>query len=145
MARGARQSGAVHRKPRPRVVIVDDHAVMLDHAARALADEFTVAALFRDVKSLMEQWQEVGPDAIVLDVSLLDGNGFDAARRLRASGCDAPIVFLSVYEAPEFVRAGWAAGGIAYVAKRDLSAALVPAVCAALRGRRYVSASIASP
>jgi DNA-binding NarL/FixJ family response regulator len=37
------------------------------------------------------------------------------------------------------------AGGVAYVAKRDLVADLVPAIRAALRGRRFLSASIDSP
>jgi DNA-binding NarL/FixJ family response regulator len=52
-------------------------------------------------------------------------------------------VFLSVHEATEFVHAAWEVGAMAYVAKRDLNCALVPAVRAALRGRRYVSAAIA--
>ena len=134
-------AGVVGQVDRPRVLIVDDHALMLEYAARTLETEFIVAARLRDVRSLMNEWEAVQPDLIVLDVSLTDGNGFEVAGRLRACGCGAPIVFLSVHEGPEFVRAAWEAGGIGYVAKRDLRTGLVSAVRAGLRGRRYVSAS----
>jgi DNA-binding NarL/FixJ family response regulator len=135
------RSGAPGQADRPRVLIVDDHALMLEYAARTLETEFVVAGRLRDVRSLMNEWAAAQPDLIVLDVSLTDGNGFEAVGRLRACGCGVPVVFLSVHEGPEFVRAAWEAGGIGYVAKRDLRSSLVSAVRAALRGRRYVSAS----
>jgi DNA-binding NarL/FixJ family response regulator len=52
-------------------------------------------------------------------------------------------VFLSVHEEPEVVRASWAAGGLGYVAKRDLAGELLPAIRSALRGQRYTSAAVA--
>jgi DNA-binding NarL/FixJ family response regulator len=124
------------------VLVVDDHRLMLEHVARVVCEEFTVAALVCDVTSLMHAWQDARPDVVVMDISLGDGNGFDAAGLLRAAGCGVPIVFLSMHEAPEFVRAAWHAGGIGYVAKRDVGRALVPALQAALRGRRYLSPAI---
>jgi DNA-binding NarL/FixJ family response regulator len=125
------------------VLVVDDHDGVLEHTAWVLEREFTVVACLRDAESLMSEWAAARPDVVVLDVSLAVGSGFDAAIRLRAAGCDAAIVFLSVHEAREFVTAGWEAGASAYVAKRDVNRALVPAIRAALRGRRYVSAAIA--
>jgi len=132
------------RAARPRVLVVDDHAPMLEHAALTLQEEFTVVAQLRDVESLLDCWPAAQPDVIVIDVALTNGSGFDAAGRLRAAGCHAAIVFLSVHEEPEFVDAAWEAGGLGYVAKRDVGCALVPAVRAALRGERYVSAAIGS-
>src|SRR5688500_847491 len=125
------------RAARPRVLVVDDHPPMLQHAALTLQQEFTVVARLRDVESLLDGWPAARPDVVVIDVSLTGCSGFDAAGRLRAAGCRAPIVFLSVHEEPEFVEAAWEAGGLGYVAKRDVGCALVPAVRAALRGRRY--------
>ena len=130
------------RTARPRVLVVDDHAPMLEHAALTLQEEFTVVARLRDVESLMDSWSDAQPDVVVIDVSLSSCSGFDAAGRLRAAGCDAAIVFLSVHEEQEFVDAAWEAGGLGYVAKRDVGCGLVPAVRAALQGHRYVSAAI---
>jgi two-component system, OmpR family, response regulator len=132
------------REGRPRVLIVDDYAPFLGHVARLLEKEFTVVALALDAESLMERWSTVRPDVIVLDISLPKCSGFEAAARLRRGGCDAPIVFLTVHEAPEIVRAAWTAGGLGYVAKRDLGWDLVPAIKAALGGRRYTSAALDS-
>jgi two-component system, NarL family, invasion response regulator UvrY len=136
---GIRQS---RRAARARVLVVDDHAQMLEHAALTLQREFTVVAQLRDVESLLQAWPDARPDVVVIDVSLSGCSGFVAAHRLRAAGCSAAIVFLSMHEEPEFVEAAWEAGGIGYVAKRDVGCALVPAVRAALRRDRYVSAAI---
>ena len=130
------------RAARPRVLVVDDHAEMLEHAALTLEQAFTVVARLRDVEELLQAWPAAQPDVVVIDVSLGGCSGFAAARRLRAAGCDAAIVFLSMHEEQEFVEAAWEAGGVGYVAKRDVGCALVPAVRAALRRDRYVSAAI---
>jgi DNA-binding NarL/FixJ family response regulator len=124
--------------------MVDDHRPMLEYAALMLRSEFTVAALMRDMESLLDGWVEARPDVVVLDVSLRPGSGYEAAVRLRAAGCRAPVVFLSVHQEADFVRAAWDAGALGYVAKRDIGRALVPAIRAALRGRRYLSAAVAS-
>ena len=145
MPRAGRRPATKRRTALPRVLVVDDYALMLEQVARVLREEFTIVALLRDVESLMAEWEKARPDVIVLDVSLTVGSGYEAARRLRGAGCTTPIVFLSVHEATDFVRAAWAVGGIGYVAKRDLDLALVSAVRAALRGRRYVSPAITLP
>jgi DNA-binding NarL/FixJ family response regulator len=79
---------------------------------------------------------------IVLDISLPCATGLEAAVCVRSQGCDAAIVFLSQHQSAEIVRAAWAVGALGYVAKRDLAAALLPAIRAALRGERFVSPSI---
>jgi DNA-binding NarL/FixJ family response regulator len=126
------------------VLIVDDHALMREHAAQALEGEFMLVGRCSNIAALMAEWEAAEPEAVVLDISLTDGTGFDAAAQLRAAGCIAPIVFLSVHESPEFVTAAWAAGATGYVAKRDLHRDLTHAVRAAIRGCRYVSMSIQS-
>jgi DNA-binding NarL/FixJ family response regulator len=124
------------------VLVVDDHAPTLAHVAGLVGKDFTVAGLVLDAESLIASWPLTKPDVVVLDISLPGCTGFEATARLRAAGCEAAVVFLSVHEAPDIVRAAWAAGGVAYVAKRDAGWDLVPAIHAALAGRRFVSAAI---
>jgi DNA-binding NarL/FixJ family response regulator len=119
------------------VLVVGDLAPLVDVVGRLLEKEFMVAGVILDPESLVEQCRKTSPDVIVLDVSA-GCDGFRAAARLHASGSNVPLVFLSVHEAPDFVRAGWAAGGLGFVVKRDIGWDLVPAIRAALRGRRYV-------
>jgi DNA-binding NarL/FixJ family response regulator len=80
----------------------------------------------------------------VLDISLPKQSGLQAAAQVRAAGCEVPIVFVSVHEAPEIVSAARDAGGRGFVAKRSLGVDLVPAIRAVLNGRRFVSAVIGS-
>jgi DNA-binding NarL/FixJ family response regulator len=132
------------RNARPRVLVVDDYAPMLGHVARLLEKEFTVAGLVLDADSLLHGWPAARPDVIVMDISLPRCSGLEAAARVREAGCGVPIVFLTVHETPEIVRAAWDAGGLGYVAKRDLEWDLVPAIRAALHGQRFLSAAIDS-
>jgi DNA-binding NarL/FixJ family response regulator len=124
------------------VLVVDDHPLMLAYVSRVLEGEFIVAGTASNVDTVVLGWPSARPDVLVMDVTLGRGSGFDAATRLRSVGCGVPIVFLSVHETPEVVRAAWNAGGLGYVAKRDLGRELVPAIRAALRGERYISAAV---
>jgi DNA-binding NarL/FixJ family response regulator len=125
------------------VIVVDDHAAMLEHVARLLKEEFAVVELFSDAESLIERWSGAHPDVMVLDISLPGCSGLEAARRLRRNGCSVPIVFLSVHHEPEIMRAARAAGGLGYVAKRLVGHDLAPAIRAVLGGRRFTSAAVA--
>ena len=130
--------------PRPRVLIVDDSVPMLEHLARLLGSQFTLAGQFPDAQSLIDGWPKLRADVIVLDISLPGCTGIEAARRLRAAACLVPIVFLSFHQEPEIVRAAWAAGGNGYVAKRDIAMELIPAIRAVLGGRRFTSSAVVS-
>ena len=127
---------------RPRVVVVEDSALILEYVARLLAKEFTVAAVFVDAESFLDQWHGTAPDVIVLDVSLPGVSGLEAAVHLRRAGCEVPMVFCSVHEDGEIVHAARATGALGYVAKRDLGADLVPALRAVLSGHSFLSSVI---
>ena len=64
------------------------------------------------------------PDMIILDISIGDLNGFEITRRLKANKCSSKIIFLTVHEEFEFVRAAFDAGALGYVFKSRLSSDL---------------------
>ena len=68
--------------------------------------------------------------------------GFEVASRLRAAGSNAAVVFLTVHDDEEFVRAASDAGGLGYVLKSRLATELPQAAFEASEGRRYVSTSL---
>jgi DNA-binding NarL/FixJ family response regulator len=127
---------------RARVLIADDHRPMLDRIAALLADEFFVVGAVRDGDELVEAAADLRPDVIVLDISMPRVNGLEAAARITARGTPPPIVCLTAHEEPDFMRAAWDAGALAYVTKIRLAADLLPAIRAALDGRRFVSPSM---
>jgi len=70
-------------------------------------------------------------------------NGIDAARKLKATGSRARIVFLTVHADPDYVRAALGVGALGYVLKSELASDLLPCLRDALGGRSYVSPAIA--
>ena len=92
-ALGGRGSAEV----RARVLVVDDHVTVLTLVAQMVEKEFTVAAVVTDAEALIATWADARPDVIVLDISLPTITGLEAALRVRRQGCEAAVVFLSVY------------------------------------------------
>ena len=136
---GSRDSG---NGGRPRVVLADDHREMLLRVTALLAAEFTVVAAVADGEALVDAEANLHPDLLVIDITMPGISGLEAAAVVRQRGSQVPIVFLSVHEEREFVLAARQAGALGYVSKVRLASDLIPAVRAALAGRRFVSASV---
>ena len=79
-----------------------------------------------------------------LDISMPDMGGTEVAAQMRKAGCEAKIVFLSVYGDPDFVEAAMSAA-LAYVVKPRLATDLLPALRNALEGRTFTSPSVHLP
>lgn len=127
---------------RVRVLLADDHEDFLAVEARHLEPEFDVVKAVGDGRALLEEAARLEPDILVLDISMPVLSGLDAARRLQASGCQARIVFLTVHDDPDYVRAALAAGALGYVVKCRLASDLLLAMHEALAGRSFVSPCI---
>jgi CheY-like chemotaxis protein len=67
-------------RSRLRVVVADDHRVMLDTLVRLLSREFDVVAAVADGLTAVEKTAELKPDLLVLDISMPGLNGIAAAR-----------------------------------------------------------------
>ncbi len=127
---------------RPRVLLADDHEAFLAVEVRLLEPEFEIVTTAHDGREALEEAARLGPDALILDVSMPGLGGIEAARQLQASGSLAKVVFLTVHGDPDYVRAGLAAGAMGYVIKSRLASDLIPALREALAGRTFVSPSI---
>jgi DNA-binding NarL/FixJ family response regulator len=128
---------------RARVLLADDHRAILAQAASVLAVEFEIVGRVADGTDLLTAAAQLDPDIVVLDISMPGLDGIEVARRLKRNGCRAKLVFLTVHEDPDYVRAGLQAGGTGYVVKARLASDLLPAIREALAGRCFVSPIIA--
>jgi DNA-binding NarL/FixJ family response regulator len=130
---------------RPRVVLADDHPEMRDAVRSTLTRAFDVVMAAADGASAIDAALRLRPDAVVLDVEMPGLDGFQTATRLRASGSEARIVFLSNHIGDDFVLAGVSRGALAFVAKPSMDRDLVPAVGHALAGRAFVPSAAVLP
>jgi DNA-binding NarL/FixJ family response regulator len=124
------------------IVLVDDNSDVLDHVREMLEKDYRIVATLRDGAALLREWPRVRPDVIVLDISLGEPSGIEVARHLRDTGCTSQIVFLTVHEDPDYVKAAFGVGGSAYVVKSRLGTDLVLAIQAVLSNKLFVSASL---
>jgi len=121
------------------VLLLDDHPGVLRQVARLLPAGFEVVAELPDADALPAAMAEHKPELMVLDITLPGASGIEVASRLHRAGFAGKIVFLTVHDDADYARAAFAAGGIGYVVKSRLASDLVPALEAALEGRRFVS------
>ena len=121
-----------------RVLIADDSPAVLQNVVEMLREDFEIAAAVPDGNSVVYEVATLNPDVVVLDISLGDMTGFDVARRLREMNCPARIVFLTVHESADFVRAAVALGASGYVFKSRASSDLVDAIHAVSRGEEFL-------
>jgi DNA-binding NarL/FixJ family response regulator len=127
---------------RLRVVVADDHRVMLDTLVRLLSREFDVVAAVADGLSAVKKAAELKPDLLVLDIAMPGLNGIAAARAALEAGSTSRVVFVTNMRDREFVEGSLALGEVGFVVKDRLIADLLPAAHHVLSGERFVSPSI---
>jgi DNA-binding NarL/FixJ family response regulator len=122
-----------------RVLIADDNEAMLARVALVLTSECAIVAAVTDGAAALDAADVLQPDVIVLDISMPGMTGLEVAYCLRAAGSRAALVFLTIHEDEELMRAARAAGGIGYVVKSRLTSDLMIAIREARAGRAFVS------
>lgn len=129
-----------------RVLIVDDHAVVaegLSHLLKATED-LEVLGIARSGREAVRRAVELDPDVVLMDSTMEDLNGIEAARLIRERGLRARVVMLSVHAEPLHVVRALRAGASGYVPKNSAGSDVIEAIRAVHAGTRYVHRSIAS-
>jgi DNA-binding NarL/FixJ family response regulator len=128
-----------------RLVLADDNPEVLETLTDLLQPHYEVAGALPDGTSVLEQVSALQPDIIILDISLPDMTGFDVVRRLKKDHSGVKIIFLTVHETVDFVRAAFDLDAVGYVFKSRISSDLVEAINTASNGGRFSSAELSLP
>ena len=126
------------------VLLADDHAIVRDGLKTLLeaqADLRVVgeAANGRDAVAAAAQFK---PDVVVMDISMPEMNGVEAARRIRAAREATRVIMLSMHGNAEHVYRALEAGATGYVLKESAGSELVTAIRAVHAGRRYLTEAV---
>jgi len=128
-----------------RVLVVDDEpniSALLSATLRLV--EFEVRVVDSGHRALVAV-EDFEPDLVVLDVMLPDLDGFDVAKRLRATGSRVPVLFLTARDAVEDRISGLSAGADDYVTKPFSLEEVVLRIRAILRRSQPELAAEAGP
>jgi len=127
-----------------RVLLADDHDIVIEGLRRVLNHpDIEIVGAVNDGRSLVRAVKELQPDIIVTDVTMPLLNGIDAARQIRESDPGVKIIFLTMHPDVSFATGALAAGGSGYVLKNSAGDELLTAIREAMKGRKYVTKSIA--
>ena len=124
---------------RPRVLLADDHSVMLDRVGVLLSSSFEVVGAVANGQEMISEGIRLDPDVIVADITMPGLTGIEATQQLREAGSRAKFVFLTIHIEHEFVDACVSQGALGYVVKSHMKTDLIPAIKAALTGRTFIS------
>jgi DNA-binding NarL/FixJ family response regulator len=106
--------------------------------------QFQIVAEAADGFDAIQKARELQPDLILLDLSLPQINGIEAARRIHECAPKARILFISEVQSWDIVKEALRTGAKGYVVKADAASELLRAVDAALRNETFIGSRFAS-
>lgn len=122
-----------------RIVIADDHTLVLEGLRRILEAEFDLAGTAENGRDLLRLVEETKPDVVLLDISMPMLNGIDAARQLLKTAPQTKIIFVTMHADSDYVAEAFRSGASGYVLKRSAASELVNAIQEVMKGRYYVT------
>jgi two-component system, NarL family, response regulator NreC len=129
-----------------RVVLADEHTIVR-RSMRALLEqerEIEVVAEAGALAATLERVRELAPDVLVLELRLRNGSSMQAIGELRERASDTRVVVVTVEDNPLYAEHAFAAGALGFVRKEHADLELPAAVHSAMRGERFISASVAA-
>ena len=128
---------------RTRLLLADDHLMLVEALKKVLEVEYDVVGSVGDGLALLNAAERLRPDVVVLDIAMPLLNGLDAGRQLRNNLPAAKLVFLTMNEDPYLVGEAFRAGASAYLLKQGAALELTIAISDVLKGKTYVTPCIA--
>ena len=124
---------------RPRVLLADDHTLLLEAFEKLIASDCDVVGQAADGRALVDAAERLKPDVIVLDISMPLLNGLEACRQIKERLRGVKIVFLTMNEDPLLAAEAFRAGASGYLLKRSAGSELATAIREVSQGRSYVT------
>lgn len=126
------------------VLLVDDHAIVRDGLKTLLEAQGDLRVVGEAVngREAVSAAAQLRPDVVVMDISMPDMNGVEAARRIHAARPETRIVMLSMHGNAEHVYRALEAGATGYLLKESAGSELVAAIRSVHAGRRYLTEKV---
>ena len=134
------------RKPKSRVLVVDDHPII----RRGLADlinheeDLDVCGEATDAHEALDMVATLKPDIALVDISLKELNGIELIKHLKARNSKLPMLVLSMHDETLYAERALRAGARGYVMKQEPPEIVIGAIRKVLNGEIFVSEKMSS-
>jgi len=124
-----------------RIVLAEDHLGFRRLVRRELenAEELKVVGEVNDGQELLTLLEQLSPDLIILDISMPNLGGIEAAKRIKLNHPQVKILILSMHKNPAYVEQAQKLGVAGYLLKEEMEQSLVPAITQIRSGQTYIS------
>src|SRR5215470_1517009 len=129
--------------PRPRVMLADDHTILVEAFRKLLEPHYDVVGAVADGRSLLDVAPQLNPDVVILDIGMPLMNGLEAGVRLKELMPTLKLVVLTMNDDPDLAVQAMRTGVSAYLLKNSAAEELLRAIQMALKGKTYVTPLIA--
>ncbi len=123
----------------PRVVLADDHALLLDAFRRLLESHCEIVGTASDGRALLELVKRTQPDLVVLDISMPGLNGIDAGDQILSAHPGVRLLYLTVNEDANLAAEVIRRGGSGFLLKNSAATELFAAIKEVMAGRIYIT------
>jgi DNA-binding NarL/FixJ family response regulator len=116
---------------------------MAEACRNLLLPEFDVVGVVTDGRALVQAVLELNPDVAVIDISMPQLNGLDAAEQVKRKSPRLKVVFLTMNSDPSVAAEAFQRGASGYVLKHSGAEDFITAIRKVVRGESYLSPLIA--
>jgi len=127
---------------KPRILLADDHALLLGAFQRLLESEYDIVGAVTDGRAVVDAAAALRPDVIILDIGMPRMSGLDAAKVIRASLPKVKLVFLTMNPDSSVAAEAFRLGASAYLVKTSAASELLHALREVLRGGLYATPTV---
>jgi len=127
-----------------RLLLADDHAILLDSLRTLLQPTYSVVGTVTEGRELVQSALDLRPDVVVTDITMPGLNGLDAILRLQEELPRTRVIVLTVDEDPDTAAEAIRRGASGYVVKSAAAHELFEAIAHVARGQRYISPAVTS-
>lgn len=128
---------------RTRVILADDHKIVLEGLKNLLEPEFDLVGTVEDGRALLDAQKKLHPDVIVADISMPLLNGIEAVRQIKKADPNVKVIFLTMHPDVSYAAEAFEAGASGYVLKHSAPAELVDAINETIKGKTYITPMVA--
>lgn len=127
-----------------KILLADDHAVMRTGLKLVLErqKDFQVVAEASDGRQAVALTQQHQPDVVVMDITMPNLNGIEAARQITGAQPQTCVVILSMHSDEAYVLRALKAGARGYLLKESAEGELIDAVRAVSNGKAFFSPAV---
>jgi DNA-binding NarL/FixJ family response regulator len=131
----------VNRKPKTKVLLVDDHPIIRQGLGRLINAEadMMVCGEAEDAAKAFDAVGTLSPDIAVVDISLKGSNGIELTKNIKARYPSLPILVLSMHDESLYAERALRAGALGYIMKEEASEQVLVAIRKVLTGEIFLS------